>query len=103
MTPLGGGGRAVDHGVGRGVGRKHTEIFVLSALFSWESRTALKKRKVIKSGVPVVAQWKGIRIVSMRMWVQALASLSGLRIQCCHRLWCRSQMGLGSGVAVAVV
>ena len=29
--------------------------------------------------------------------------LSGLRIQHCHELWCRSQMWLGSRVAVAVV
>jgi len=26
---------------------------------------------------------------------------SGLRIRCCCELWCRSQMQLGSGVAVA--
>ena len=25
----------------------------------------------------------------MRMWVQSLASVSGLRIWCCHELWCR--------------
>ena len=30
------------------------------------------------------------------------ASLSGLRIQRCCELWCRSQMWLGSGVAVAM-
>ena len=36
--------------------------------------------------------------VSMRMQVGSLASLSGLRIWCCHELWCRSQMWLGSGV-----
>ena len=30
----------------------------------------------------------------MRMWVQSLASLSGLRIQCCHKLQCRLQMQL---------
>ena len=36
------------------------------------------------------------------MWVRSLASLSGLRIHCCHELWCRSQTWLGSGVAVAV-
>ena len=29
--------------------------------------------------------------------------LSGLRILCCPELWCRSQMWLGSGVAVTVV
>ena len=43
------------------------------------------------------------RLVSMRMWVWSQASLSGLRIQCCPELWCRSQMCLGSGVAMAVV
>ena len=25
----------------------------------------------------------------MRMWVQSLASLSGLQIQCCSEFWCR--------------
>jgi len=30
----------------------------------------------------------------MRMWVPSLASLSGLRIWCCHELWCRSQTWL---------
>ena len=42
-------------------------------------------------------------IVSVRVWVLSLASLSGLRIWCCHKLQCRSQMWLGSGIAVAVV
>ena len=37
------------------------------------------------------------------MQVQSLASLRGLRIQRCHELWCRSQVWLGSSVAVAVV
>ena len=39
----------------------------------------------------------------MRMQVRSLASLSGLRIQYCRDLWCRLQMQLGSGVAVAVM
>ena len=39
----------------------------------------------------------------MRMWVQSLALLSGLRIWYCQELWCRSQMWLRSHVAVAVV
>ena len=34
------------------------------------------------------------------MWVQSLASLSGLRIQCCHELWYRLQKQLRSRVAV---
>ena len=33
----------------------------------------------------------------------SLVSLSGLRIQRCRELWCRSQTRLGPGVAVAVV
>ena len=32
----------------------------------------------------------------MRMWVQYLASLSALRIQHSHELWCRLHMWLGS-------
>ena len=43
------------------------------------------------------------RLVSMRTLVGSLALLSGLRIQCCPELWCRSQTWLGSRVAVAVV
>ena len=39
---------------------------------------------------------------TMRLRVQSLALLSGLRIQHCHELWCRSQMWLRSRVAVAV-
>ena len=54
-------------------------------------------------GVPVVAQRKRIQLGTMRLHVQSLALLSGLKIRCCPELWCRSQMWLGSGVAVAVV
>ena len=39
----------------------------------------------------------------MRLWVWSLALLSGLRIQQCLELWCRSQMWFGSHVAVALV
>ena len=35
-------------------------------------------------GVPIVAQWKGIRLGTMRLRVQSLALLSGLRIRYCH-------------------
>ena len=38
----------------------------------------------------------------MRMQVQSLASLSGLRIRRCRELLCRLQMWPGSGVAVIV-
>ena len=50
-----------------------------------------------------MAQWKRICLTSMRMQVQSLALLSGLRMWCCCELWCRSQTLLGFGVAVAVV
>ena len=39
----------------------------------------------------------------MRTWVRSLASLSGLRIQCCRALQCRSQAQLRSCIALAVV
>ena len=39
----------------------------------------------------------------MRMRVEPPALLSGLRIQCCHELWCKWQMQLRFRVAVAVV
>ena len=41
-------------------------------------------------------------MVSLRMLVQSLALLSGLRIQHCHNLWGSLQMQLRYGVAVAV-
>jgi len=46
-------------------------------------------------GVPFVAQWLTNPLVSMRMQVRSPASLSGLRIQHCRELWCRSQTPLG--------
>ena len=49
-----------------------------------------------------MAQQKQTRLGTMRLWVQSLASLSGLRILHCHELWCRSQMWLGPGVTVAL-
>ena len=48
-----------------------------------------------------MVQRKLIQLVSMRMWVQSLASLSGLGIQRCRELWCRLQMRLRSCAAAA--
>ena len=43
--------------------------------------------KIFKWGVPFVPQQvKDHRVVSLRMWVWSLASLSGLRICCCCKL-----------------
>ena len=53
-------------------------------------------------GVPIVAQWKLIRLGTVRLQVRSLALLSGLRIRHCCKLRCRSQMQLGSCIAVAV-
>jgi len=53
-------------------------------------------------GTPVVAQRKRIQLTTRRLWVRSPASLSGLRIQRCHELWCRSQTWLRSGTAVAM-
>ena len=50
-----------------------------------------------------MVQRKQIRLGTMRLQVQSLASLSGLRIRCCRELWCRLQIQLRSGVAVAMV
>ena len=43
------------------------------------------------------------QLVSMRMRVPSLTFLSGLRIWCCHKLHCRSQMWLRFDVAMSVV
>ena len=52
--------------------------------------------------VPVVMQQKRIQLGTMRLKVQSLASLSGLKIRHCCELWCRLQTRLGSRVAVAL-
>ena len=84
-----GGGRIL------GVIRENMSILSPAVCFSGVFSIGKAKR-----GVPVVAQQKRIQLASMRMQVQSLASLSGLRIQCCCELWCGSQMWLGSCVAV---
>ena len=56
----------------------------------------------IYGGVPIMVQRKQIRLGTMRLRDQSLASFSGLRIWPCHELWYRLQTWLGSGVAVAV-
>ena len=61
-----------------------------------------ERRKKRKMGVPIMARWKQIRLGTMRLQVQFLASLSGLRIGASGELWCRSQMRLRFCLAVAV-
>ena len=49
-----------------------------------------------------MAQQKRIQLGTMRLRVQYLALLSGLRIWCCRELWFRSQTQLRSCIAMAV-
>ena len=57
---------------------------------SWEGNsTACSDLKTGAREVPVVAQWKWIRLGTMRLRVWSLALLSGLRIRCC----CGSGLG----------
>ena len=60
---------------------KEIRIYLLKGKLS---RNALKYKS---QGVPVEAKQKRIRLGTMRLQVRSLASLSGLRIQCCHELW----------------
>ena len=56
-----------------------------------------------KIGVPVVAQ-RLMNLTNIHEDVGLiLASLSGLRIQPCCELWCRSQTRLGSRVTVVLL
>ena len=48
-----------------------------------------------------MALWLWTWLWFMRTWVRPLASLSGLWIWHCHKLWCRLQTRLGSWVALA--
>ena len=54
-------------------------------------------------GVPVVAQWLLNPTRNHEVVSSVPGLLSGLRIQRVHELWCRSQMRVGSCVAVSVV
>ena len=44
-----------------------------------------------------------MNLIAMRIQVRPLASISGLRIQHCLELWCRSQTWFRSFIAVAVI
>ena len=64
----------------------------------WVSAREYRK---LSQGIPIMPQWKQIWLASMRTQVKSLTSSSGLRIWHCRELWYRSQMRLGSRVAVA--
>ena len=65
--------------------------------------TIIKKKFFLrKIGVLIVAQWKRIWLGTKRLWVQSLASITGLRIWHCCEL-CVGHMRLGCHVAVTGV
>ena len=80
----------------------HTSWVPLSHNVNYPFREIFIPNQKCYLGVPVITQWKQTQLVSMKTWVRTLASLSGLRIQCCHKLWCTSQTQLVPGIAVAV-
>ena len=68
-------------------------------------RESFEKESIIKvsvHGVPVVVQWLTNPLGTMRLRVRSQPLLSGVTIQRCRELWCRSQTQLGSRVAVAL-
>jgi len=73
---------------------------ILYYIFECDLKHSQYKKEMVD--VPTVAQQKRIWLVSKRMRVWSLGSLSGLGIQHCRELWCRSQTWLGSCVAMAV-
>ena len=86
------------------------DIFFFCATSSSVLGAICSFSRMIISGVPVAAQKKRIQlgtmrlqVRSMRLQVRSLAFFRGLRIWCCHELWCRLQTWLGSGIAVAMV
>ena len=81
---------------------RHGLYFSLSTPLAPLYFLALHGIKDTDLGVPVMVQRKRLWLGTMRLRVQSLASLRGLRIWCCCELWCTSQMRLGSGIAVAV-
>ena len=46
-------------------------------------------RNTLFLGIPIMAQWKQIRLVPLRIQVRSLASLSGLKDPASLWLWCR--------------
>ena len=66
--------------LGRGTTISEAGMFVSRAVSDGKSGEA----RVSGVGVPILAQWKRIRLGNMRLQVQSLPSLGGLRIWRCH-------------------
>ena len=72
--------KAQENGGGAGTGEKARSWLLES------SEAILTSREQV--WLSIVAQWKQIWLGSIKMQVQSLASLSGLRFWRCHELWC---------------
>ena len=59
------------------------------------------KIKVFKLEFPLCISRLRTQCILYKDMVRSLVSFSGLWIWHCHKLWCRSQMRLRSGVAIA--
>ena len=91
-------GREYHESEGRGL------LFLLFSLTTWIVwHGPVQPTSNLKIRLWEFPPWKRIRLGTMKLWVQSLASLSQLRIQCHRELWCRSQTHPGSCVAVALV
>ena len=73
--------------------KKSSDLYLKLICLAFTSKTFIMK-------YPLLISWLRTQLVSMRMQVWSVTLFSGLRIWHCHRLQCRSQMCLGSGVAV---
>ena len=71
-------------------------------IFPYAAGMAKKKKKERERMFPLWLCGLQTQLESMRMQLQSLASLNGLGFWCWCKLWHRSQMWLGSRVAVAV-
>ena len=69
-------------------------------LFDYTGSSIQLKRLI--SGIPIMAQWKWIRLVSMKSQVQSLALHSGLRIRIAVSCGVGHRHDFGFGIAVAV-
>lgn len=77
--------------------RGKTALTSQTFFFQFYKMQLMLKLKFIFPGVPIVPN-----VVSVRMQVQSLALLIGLRIQSCHKPWYQSWMWLGSSVVMGV-
>ena len=70
--------------------RASIHIVLLHYYFFWIVCWWNIHNKIYHPGVPIMAQWKRIQLVTVTWQVRSLAWISGVRIRCCCELWCRS-------------